>query len=129
MSLSNRCNPPLGNPSTLKVGTFGVGVGSATLLGFRPPKEKDALRGVATEPSEPSGLDMDKFRCFRLKDDLFFLIPVAEVLPVFGEPGTRVESFDMAWLRADVAGETLNVGSAGLGTGGCERGALRPNCE
>lgn len=96
MSLSNKCIPPLGKPSTLKVGTLGVGSGNPALLGFRPVSEKVVLRGVPTEPSEPSGLDIDKLRAFRLRDDLFFLIPIAEFLPVFGELGTRPDSFDMA---------------------------------
>lgn len=30
------------------------------------------LIGVATEPSEPSGLDTDRARFFKLIDDLFF---------------------------------------------------------
>jgi hypothetical protein len=40
MSLSNRCMPPLGSPSTLKVGTLGVGIGRSALLCLRPVIEK-----------------------------------------------------------------------------------------
>lgn len=98
-------------------------------MGFRPANEKEALRGVPTEPSEPSGLEMDRLRCFRLRDDLFFLIPVAEFLPVLGEEGASVVSLDMAWLRAGVAGETVKAVSAGLGITGSGEGALRLGCR
>lgn len=97
MSLSNRCIPPLGRPSTLKVGMLGVGTVNPPLLGFRPPvSEKVVLKGVPTEASEPSGLDMERFRAFRLSEDLFFLMPVAEDFPVFGELGTRPDSLEVA---------------------------------
>jgi hypothetical protein len=76
--------------------------------------EKVVLSGVPIEPSEPSGLDTDKFRCFRLREDLFFLILVAGVIPIFGEPGTRPDSRERAWLRAGVAGEPVALVSAGL---------------
>jgi hypothetical protein len=88
--------------------------------------ENVVLRGVPIEPSDPSGLEIDSVRCFRLSEDLFFLIPAAGPFPFFGDPGTRVVSFDMAWLRAGVAGDTVNVVSAGLGMGGCGGGAVRP---
>jgi hypothetical protein len=90
-----------------------------------PVKEKVVLRGVPMEPSEPSGLDIDRVRCFRLRDDLFFRILNVGGLLVFGELGTRVVSFDMALLTAGVAGETVKVVSAGLGIGPCGSGALR----
>lgn len=127
MSLSNRCIPPLGSPSTLNVGTLGVGATAVFVVvpGFRPVKENVVLRGVPRETSEPSGLEMDRVRCFRLRDDLFFLIPATGPFPFLGEPGTRLVSFDMAWLRAGVAGETVKVVSAGLGTGGRGDGIVR----
>lgn len=87
--------------------------------------EKVVLSGVPTEASEPSGLDMDKFRCFKLRDDLFFRMPRAEVLPPLGEPGTRPTSWDMPWLRAGVAGETVAIVSAGLGRFDCGEGTAR----
>lgn len=96
MSLSNKCIPPLGKPSTLKAGRLGVAMVRPTLLGFRPVMENVVLRGVPTETSDPSGLDIDRFRCFRLRDDLFFRIPMAEVLPPLGDPGTRPASFEDA---------------------------------
>lgn len=114
ISLSNKCIPPLGRPSTLNVGTLGVGIARLTLLGFLPVMEKVVLSGVPMDASEPSGLDIDKLRCFRLREDLFFLIPIAEVFPVFGEPGTRPASLETAWPRAGVAGETVAAVSAGL---------------
>ena len=115
MSLSNKCIPPLGKPSTLNVGTLGVGVGTAVLC-FRPPvNENVVLKGVPIEASEPSGLDIDSVRCFRLSEDLFFRIPIAELFPVFGEPGANEMSFDIALLSAGVAGDTVKVVSAGLG--------------
>ena len=114
MSLSNKCIPPLGNPSILNVGRLGVGIGSPALLGFRPVMEKVVLSGVPMDASEPSGLDIDKFRCFRLSEDLFFLIPMAEVFPFFGEPGTRLDSLETPWPSAGVAGETVAPVSAGL---------------
>jgi hypothetical protein len=92
MSLSNRCIPPLGNPSMLNVGRLGVGMGNPALLGFRPERENVVLSGVPIEVSEPSGLDTDTFRCFRLRDDLFFLMPNVKDFPFFGEPGTRPDS-------------------------------------
>lgn len=119
ISLSNRCMPPVGRPSTLKVGTLGVGTGAA-MLGFRAPNEKVVLIGVPTEPpSEPSGLDIDRVRCFKLREDLFFLMPAAGPFPFLGEAGTRVLSLDMAWLSAGVAGEIVKLVSAGLGAAGC----------
>jgi hypothetical protein len=127
MSLSNRCIPPLGRPSMLNVGTLGVDVGSGAVV-FRPANENEALRGVPTDPSDPSGLETERLRCFRLRDDLFFLMPTAGPLPVFGEPGASVVSLDIALLRAGVAGETVKVVSAGLGTAGSGEGALRPGC-
>lgn len=93
ISLSNRSMPPLDKPSTLKVGMLGVAMVSPTLLSFRPVMEKVVLSGVPTEASEPSGLDTDKFRCFKLSEDLFFRMPRAEVLPPLGEPGTRPTSW------------------------------------
>lgn len=114
MSLSNKCMPPLGKPSTLKVGTLGVGVGAVTLLCFLTPvNEKVVLKGVPIDPSDPSGLDRESVRCFRLSDDLFFLIPRVCPLAVFGEGGAM--SFDMVWPSAGVAGETVKVVSEGLG--------------
>jgi hypothetical protein len=90
-------------------------------------KEKVVLRGVPTDTSEPSGLDMDSVRAFRLNEDLFFLIPAAGGLPAyFGEEGTRVLSFDIICVNAGVAGDTVNVVSAELGTGGTGDGAERP---
>jgi hypothetical protein len=114
MSLSNRCIPPLGSPSTLNVGILGVGIGNPALLGFRPVIENVVLSGVPMDASEPSGLDIERFRCLRLREDLFFLIPIAEGFPLFGEPGTRPVSLAAAWLRAGVAGETVAIVSAGL---------------
>jgi hypothetical protein len=97
MSLSKRCIPPLGSPSTLNVGTLGVTIGSSVaLLCLRPVMENVWLRGVPIDPSEPSGLDIDRVRCFKLRDDLFFLMPIAEVLPFLGDPGTRPVSMDTA---------------------------------
>jgi len=130
MSLSNRCIPPLGRPSTLNVGTLGVGATAVFVAvpGFRPVKENVVLRGVPRETSEPSGLEIDRVRCFKLRDDLFFLIPEAGPFPFLGEPGTRDVSLDKALLRAGVAGvagETVKVVSAGLGTEGCDDGIVR----
>jgi hypothetical protein len=98
MSLSKRCIPPLGSPSTLKVGTLGVGIGNPpAILCLRPPVMENVwLKGVLIDPSDPSGLDTDKVRCFRLSDDLFFLMPTAGFFPVFGDPGTRPDSIDTA---------------------------------
>lgn len=96
ISLSNKCIPPLGSPSMLNVGRLGVGSGRPALLGFRPVMEKEVLSGVPIDTSEPSGLDMDRLRCFRLREDLFFLIPSADVFPVLGEPGTRPGSLEAA---------------------------------
>jgi hypothetical protein len=93
---------------------LGVGIASPALLGFRPVMEKVVLSGVPMDASEPSGLDIDKLRCFKLSEDLFFLIPIAEVFPFFGEPGTRPASLVTAWLSAGVAGETVAAVSAGL---------------
>lgn len=125
MSLSKRCMPPLGNPSTLNVGRLGVGSGAIfARLGLRPVSENVVLSGVPTEASEPSGLDMESVLCFKLNDDLFFLMPRADGFD-FGEPGTRPDSFDMAWLRAGVAGEEV---SAGLGSRGSGDGAARLVC-
>lgn len=116
MSLSNKCMPPLGKPSTLKVGTLGVGVGAVALLCFLTPvNEKVVLKGVPIEPSEPSGLDRESVRCFKLREDLFFLIPRLGPLPVFGELGAKLLSLDIVWLSAGVAGETVKVVSEGLG--------------
>jgi hypothetical protein len=114
MSLSNKCIPPLGSPSTLNVGILGVGIGNPELLGFRPVTENVVLSGVPMDASEPSGLDIERFRCLRLRDDLFFLIPITAVFVFFGEPGTRPESLMAAWLSAGVAGETVAIVSAGL---------------
>ena len=126
--LSNRCIPPLIRPSTLNVGTIGVGAGADVLPCFLVPvNEKVVLRGVPIEPSEPSGLDIDNARCFRLRDDLFFRRLIGGPLIVFGELGGCARSFVRGWLRAGVAGETVNVVSAGLGIGGCGKGTLRPD--
>jgi hypothetical protein len=81
----------------LNVGMLGVGNGNPALLGFRPPvREKVWLKGVPMDASEPSGLDIDRVRCFRLREDLFFRMPMAEVFPFFGDPGTRPDSMDTA---------------------------------
>jgi hypothetical protein len=125
MSLSNKCKPPLGNPSTLNVGTLGVGNGAAVLCFLPPPKEKVVLSGVPMEASDPSGLDMERVRCFKLREDLFFLIPRVDPLAVLGELGASVLSFDMAGPSAGVAGETVNVVSEGLGRFGWGDGAMR----
>jgi hypothetical protein len=130
ISLSNRCIPPLGRPSTLNVGALGVGVTVAFVVGtgFRPVKENVVLSGVPRETSEPSGLEMDRVRCFKLRDDLFFLIPAAGPFPFLGEPGTKVASLEKALLGAGVAGvagEMVKVVSAGLGSGGCDDGIVR----
>ena len=115
MSLSNKCMPPLGSPSTLNVGTSGVGIGCPPLLCFRAPVMENVwLNGVPMETSEPSGLEIDRVRCFRLRDDLFFRIPIAGCFPFFGEPGTRPVSFERPWLMAGVAGDTVVTVSAGL---------------
>jgi hypothetical protein len=66
------------------------------------------------DPSEPSGLEIDSVRCFRLSDDLFFRMPIAEFFPFLGDPGTRPVSMDTAWLRDGVAGEMVAIVSAGL---------------
>lgn len=96
ISLSNRCMPPVGKPSTLNVGTLGVGTVCAALLCFRAVKEKVVLRGVPIDPSEPSGLDMDNVRCFKLSEDLFFLIPAPGGFPgCLGDDGTRVLSLEI----------------------------------
>ena len=126
MSLSNKCIPPLGRPSTLNVGIVGVGTGAAMVCLRVAVNEKVVLSGVPRDASEPSGLDIDRVRCLRLRDDLFFLIPSVEPLGAFGELGTRVESFDMALLSAGVAGDMVNVASMGLGAGGSGDGARRP---
>ena len=96
MSLSKRCMPPLGSPSTLNVGILGVAKGSPALLCLRPVSENVWLKGVPIDASDPSGLDMDKVRCFRLREDLFFLMPIAEVFPFFGDPGISPDSMDTA---------------------------------
>lgn len=120
--------PPLGSPSTLNVGRFGVGSGAMfATLGLRPVRENVVLSGVPIEASEPSGLDMESVLCFKLNDDLFFLMPRADGFD-FGEPGARPDSFDMAWLRAGVAGEMVAVVSAGLGSVGSGDGAASPVC-
>lgn len=125
ISLSNRCMPPLGNPSTLNVGRPGVGSGTMfATLGLRPVSEKVVLSGVPMEASEPSGLDIESVLCFKLNDDLFFLMPRADGFD-FGEPGARPDSFDTAWFRAGVAGEEV---SAGLGSTGSGDGAASPVC-
>lgn len=127
MSLSNRCIPPLGNPSTLKVGINGVGIGSPAVLGFRPPvRENVWLKGVPIDASEPSGLEIDNVRCLRLSDDLFFRIPAtAAPFAVFGEPGTSPDSWE---ISAGVAGEAVARVSAGLYKAGCGEGAARLAC-
>jgi hypothetical protein len=108
---------------------LGVGTGKPTLLGFLPVREKVVLRGVPIESSEPLGLDIDKFRCFKLSDDLFFLIPIAaKGLPFLGDPGTRPDSLDMALLSAGVAGDAVAIVSAGLYRVGCGEGAARLFC-
>jgi len=48
------------------------------------------------DASDPSGLDIDRVRCFKLSDDLFFLMPIAELFPVLGDPGKRPNSLDTA---------------------------------
>ena len=78
------------------------------------------------EASDPSGLEMDKVRCFRLSEDLFFRRFVTGFLPCLGEPGMRPVSIEPAWLRAGVAGEAFTVGSIGLWIVGCGDGAVRP---
>lgn len=108
ISLSNKCIPPLGKPSTLKVGRLGVGKGPGAMLGFRPVMENDVLRGVPMDTSEPSGLDTDMLRCLRLRDDLFFLTASVEPLPPIGEPGASPGSLVM--LRAGVPGEAVSAG-------------------
>ena len=110
----------------MNVGILGVGVGKGAILGFRPPKLKVALMGVATEPSEPSGLETERFRCFKLSEDLFFLIPIGGPLPVFGDTGAKLASLDMALPGAGVAGETVKVVSAGLGIRAWGEGAISP---
>lgn len=114
ISLSKRCIPPLGKPSMLNVGMLGVGIDSPTLLGFRPVIENVVLRGVPIDTSEPSGLDIDRLRCFKLRDDLFLRIPIAEVLPFLGDPGTRPDSVETTWFGAGVAGDIVATVSAGL---------------
>jgi hypothetical protein len=108
ISLSNKCIPPLGSPSTLKVGRLGVGNGPSAMLGLRPVMENDVLRGVPIEASEPSGLDTDMLRCLRLNDDLFFLTASVELFPPIGEPGARPGS--LAMFRAGVSGDTVSAG-------------------
>jgi hypothetical protein len=125
ISLSNRCKPPLGRPSMLNVGRLGVGSGSPALLGFRPVREKLVLSGVPMDASEPSGLDTERFRCFRLSEDLFFLIPKVGGFPVLGEPGTRPASLETLC----VAGDEVGPASAGLYSVGCGDGAARPVCR
>jgi hypothetical protein len=96
MSLSKRCIPPLGSPSTLNVGTLGVAIPSPALLCLRPVAENVWLKGVLTDTSDPSGLDIDRVRCFRLSDDLFFLMAATGCFPCMGDPGTRPDSMDTA---------------------------------
>ncbi len=128
MSLSKRCIPPLGSPSTLNVGRLGVGSGAMfATLGLRPVRENVVLNGVPIEASEPSGLDMESVLCLRLSDDLFFLMPRADGLD-FGEFGARPDSLETAWLKAGVAGDIVAVVSAGLGRPGSGDGATRPVC-
>ena len=115
----------------LKVGTVGVGMVCA-LLCFRPENENVVLRGVPTDPSEPSGLDIDKALFFRLIEDLFFRIPVPKLegfpgnLEALGDDGTSVPSFDANCVKAGVAGEIVKAVSAGLGTSGIGEGAVSP---
>lgn len=108
----------------LNVGRLGVGIGSPALLGFRPVTEKVVLSGVPMDTSEPSGLDMDKFRCFKLSEDLFFLIPKAGVFPVLGEPGARLGSLETPYI----IGDGLGPFSEGLYNAGCGEGAARLVC-
>jgi hypothetical protein len=72
------------------------------------------LKGVPMDASEPSGLEIDKVRCLRLSEDLFFLMPIAGCFPSMGDPGARPDSIDIPWLRPGVAGEMVADVSAGL---------------
>lgn len=108
-----------------------TGVGSGAMfarLGLRPVSENVVLSGVPIETSEPSGLDMESVLCFKLNDDLFFLMPRADGFAPFGEPGTRPDSFERAWFKAGVAGDMVAVVSAGLWSAGSGEGARRPVC-
>lgn len=115
MSLSNRCIPPLGSPSTLNAGRLGVGSDATfAMLGLRPVRENVVLSGVPIEASEPSGLDRESVLCFRLSDDLFFLMPRVDGFAPFGEPGASPDSVETAWFKAGVAGDIAVLVSAGL---------------
>lgn len=111
----------------MNTGILGVAaeVGAAILLFRAPVRENVWLNGVPIETSEPSGLETDRFRCFKLREDLFFLIPRVALLNVFGEPGASVVSFDIVRLSGG-ADEVVKVVSAGLGATGSGEGALRP---
>ena len=78
-------------------------------LDLRPVWENVVLSGVPIEASEPSGLDIESVLCFKLKDDLFFLMPMVDGL-LLGEPGARPDSFEAAWLKAGVAGDVVSAG-------------------
>ena len=72
------------------------------------------LSGVPIEASEPSGLDRESVLCFRLNDDLFFLMPRVDGFPPFGELGASPDSVGTTWLKAGVAGDIVVLVSAGL---------------
>jgi hypothetical protein len=72
------------------------------------------LKGVATEPSEPSGLETVRF--FKLIEDLFFRRNVGLELGILWPPG-ELDSSLMDGGRPGVAGLMVKAVSDGLNRG------------
>ena len=92
---------------------------------------KVVLSGVPTEPSDPSGLEIDICRFLRLIEDLFFFSG-GWIPPLPGNidrPGsTAVPSLESIWF-SDVAGDMDGMLSAGLTPADCAEATRRLDCE